>query len=142
MKKYGQLKDEEREEIQDQVKASARTVGATNWHGPTERPRDLDHLGMCGNCKYLDIVRTEFNFMRAFCDELRFPVDPHRHGRIAKCTRFDPRGQMTLPEMFAIAAIIDPGTPSRTAGFTAVNDDDFIQRETERHFENLENGIG
>ena len=70
-------------------------------------------LGLCKDCKHLQMAKTEFGNTFANCYDLDIKLsaeDP-----VVECTNYEKRGTMSIFEMERIAYIIE--TDKRKAGF-------------------------
>lgn len=107
MGKFVELSKEDKQKLTDEVEAKSEALGlGDGWEAPREDDRSglKDRIGLCASCVHLDYARTEFGNIHAMCNRLETKISGKE--RITECSRYTPKGQMTLQDAWSMAWII------------------------------------
>lgn len=80
----------------------------------TSKP--INEMGLCTRCAMMEYKRTRYGSCSYLCCAGEHPKRLHPEDPIEDCSNFYPKGQMSLPQMFAIAYPIE-GSKRKKAGF-------------------------
>lgn len=108
MKRYKDLGDKEKKDLEGELDSRAILIGHDSWesHNPTFSKSKLENLlGICASCTHLEYCGTEFGRTYAKCGFLDIRL--FGNDRMIECTRLSPRGQMSISDMKEIATYID-----------------------------------
>ncbi len=95
--------------LPDQIRIKAKEIEGHIFSG-SNIPQDY---GLCSKCEYFYFRRTKLMDIETKCKEyhddgtLILQTKPRQYDPIVDCSGFEPRGQLNLNQMFAIAHIID-----------------------------------
>lgn len=102
-------------EIKQEVDAISESLGMDSWEKQAPVWKDeCERYGICAKCCAFFWLKYEFSGDLAHCQEWDRQLLGNQ--RITECSRYAPRGQMTLNQMVDIATIIDIST--KKVGFT------------------------
>ena len=107
--------EEQSEKIDEAMKTGSRGL-STNI---------AERMGLCASCSNFDYAENDMHvIIVAQCSGFSWerPTGVSGKHKIDKCSRFSPKGQLSVDDMFAIAKLIEPGeitTRRKTAGFTS-----------------------
>lgn len=108
MRKLKDFDEDEKKNLSDELDSVAALLGHDPWESssPTFVHNHLqDTLGICASCTHLEYCRTEFGRIYAKCGFMDIRL--MGGDRMAECTKFSPRGQLSINEMKEIAIYID-----------------------------------
>jgi hypothetical protein len=107
MNKVSSLKEKDKQSLQNELKAKASMLGFDAYDNITNHVQTSE-FGLCNDCKYLQLAKSEFRTIFARCYE--FEIKLNNVEKITECTSYEQRNTMTLNEMRDIAYIIDIDT--------------------------------
>jgi hypothetical protein len=107
MNKVANLKDDDQESLRNELKAKASMLGLDTYDNINNIVQ-TNEFGLCNDCKYLQLAKSEFRIIFAKCFE--FEIKLNNVEKIIECTSYDQRNTMSLNEMKDIAYIIDINT--------------------------------
>jgi len=91
------------------VNVQGRDIGGYGSKSVTE-------MGLCTRCAMMEYKRTRYGSASYQCCGGEHPKNLHPEDPIEDCSSFYPKGQMSLPQMFAMATPIE-GSRRHKAGF-------------------------
>lgn len=97
------------ENIEEELESKATELGMdsySSYSGGNDLKLLKDFIGICADCKSLQYCRTEFGKVFAKCSH--YEIGLTGQNRITECTCHDPKGVLSLQEMYAIATLVDP----------------------------------
>ena len=87
-----------REKLRDQAYEMERTLRGAR--------RVTRFPGLCGDCKFLELVRTQYGGIRkVWCDELDISLDPR--DPVIECADYWKRGNIVLSDMVDQAVLLN-----------------------------------
>ena len=97
---------------------------------PEGRGEVPDGYGLCSKCEYMQYRTTALGDECVSCaydleaGRVALPIRPRPTDPIVSCSRFHPRGQMSLSDMAEIATIID--IKKHPIGFTGTEETEIV----------------
>ena len=108
MAKLKDLSSEDRRDVEEVLEVKATELGMDSYDaylGGSDYKLLHDIIGMCASCKSLQYCKTEFNKVFAKCGH--YEITLSGNNRIVDCNSHNPRGVLSLEEMYALATLID-----------------------------------
>ncbi len=117
MSKLSELEEEDKSRIENELEAKSSELGMDSYDsyaGGNDLKLLKDFIGICADCKSLQYCKSEFGKVFARCSHYEMKLTGQN--RIMECTCHDPKGVLSLQEMYAMAYLIDTDPPG-TRGF-------------------------
>jgi len=129
MPKLSDLEEKDKQIIENELEAKSTALGMDSYDsyaGGNDLKLLKDFIGICADCKSLQYCKTEFGNVFARCSHYEMRLTGQN--RITECTCHDPKGVLSLQEMYAMAHLIDTDPPS-VKGFIS-KDPKFIKKKS------------
>ena len=113
MGKLSDLDKTDKENIEEELDSKATSLGLdsyTSYTGGNDLKLLKDIIGICSDCKSLQYCKAEFGSVFAKC--CHYEIRLSGNNRIMECTCHDPKGVLSLQEMYAMATLIEADEPS------------------------------
>lgn len=113
MSKLSDLEKNTRDNIEEELDSKATELGMDSYSsyvGGNDLKLLKDFIGICADCKSLQYCKTEFGKVFSRCSH--YEIGLTGQNRITECTCHDPKGVLSLQEMYAMATLIDSDPPS------------------------------
>ena len=113
MPKLSDLEKNTRDNIEEELESKATELGMdsySSYAGGNDLKLLKDFIGICADCKSLQYCKTEFGKVFARCSH--YEIGLTGQNRITECTCHDPKGVLSLQEMYAMATLIDADPPA------------------------------
>lgn len=109
------LDEDQLTDLEDELEAQSESLKLSmyNSKGANKFSDAVDKFGLCKDCAGFQYIRFEFHGERAVCLYLEARLTGSQ--RIAECSQYNKKGQLSLQQMQSIAWIIDLG--GRRVGF-------------------------
>jgi len=131
MQKLSDLEKDVRDNIEEELESKATELGMdsySSYAGGNDLKLLKDFIGICADCKSLQYCKTEFGKVFARCSH--YEIGLTGQNRITECTCHDPKGILSLQEMYAMATLIDVDQPS-VRGFIST-DPKFMKKKIQK----------
>jgi hypothetical protein len=131
MPKLSDLESEVKQQIENELEAKSSELGMDaydSYSGGNDLKLLKDFIGICADCKSLQYCKTEFGKVFAKCSHYEMKLSGQN--RITECTCHDPKGVLSLQEMYAMAHLID-ADPLSVKGFIS-NDPKFRKKKLKK----------
>ena len=124
-KKLSDLESGERHHIEEQLESQANLLGMDSYdsyEGGSDFKMLKDLVGLCANCRNLQYCKSEFAGLdKIFARCSLFEFNLSLNNRITDCNCHNPRGVLSLNEMYAMATLVDADDSGKVKGFISTD---------------------
>ena len=108
VRKPGQLTDQEKAILKEQLRAGCRNIGANSiYNAPGMHPRE--NFGLCHDCGHFCFAATQYRIRVAACEQREgFLIPLYEDDPILECSSYYQRGEQDAHDYSKNAWLLDP----------------------------------